>query len=152
MGLSSEYDLCRPHVNQLDLRLINGRDWERGSRVFFPDGTVEYEARKGRDSTALVGTFETGIRYLGGLIGAYDLSGDELMLERAEDLARLLCKGFETSTGLLMGKFDAGRLVPALCRPVIVQTRATPDRRVTRRAVKRPFIRSAECHLQKSDR
>jgi mannosyl-oligosaccharide alpha-1,2-mannosidase len=109
MGLSSEFDLCRPHVNQLDLHLINGKDWARGKRTFATDGSVESEEKEGRDPTAHVATFETGIRYLGGLIGAYDLSGDQLMLERAEDLGRLLARGFDTPSGLLMGRFDAGR-------------------------------------------
>ncbi len=63
----------------------------------------------GRDVRAKVGTFETGIRYLGGLIGAYDLSGDMLMLERGKDMAEVLLRAFDTPSGLPINWFDAGR-------------------------------------------
>jgi hypothetical protein len=53
--------------------------------------------------------FETGIRYLGGLLGAYDLSGDHLMLDRATDLAKILGRSFNTRSGLPQGtRFDPG--------------------------------------------
>lgn len=40
--------------------------------------------------TASIHAFETVIRYLGGLLSAYDLSGDELMLKRAEELGKVI--------------------------------------------------------------
>ena len=40
--------------------------------------------------------FEVTIRHLGGLISAYDLSGDEVLLAKAVELAELLYKGFDT--------------------------------------------------------
>ncbi|KAI0316014.1 mannosidase [Amylostereum chailletii] len=44
--------------------------------------------------------FETAIRHLGGLLSAYALSGDELLLDRADDLGTLLSPVFDTGSGL----------------------------------------------------
>ena len=45
-----------------------------------------------------VSLFETTIRNLGGLLSAYDLSGDEMFLEKAEDLGRRLGNGFKINS------------------------------------------------------
>ena len=45
--------------------------------------------------------FETTIRLLGGLMSAYDLSGSQLFLDKAEDLARRIAPAFNSSTGIL---------------------------------------------------
>ncbi|POW09525.1 hypothetical protein PSTT_06723 [Puccinia striiformis] len=52
--------------------------------------------------------FETVIRYMGGLISAYDLSGDELMLERAEELAEWLVPAFGTASGFPPSRYQMG--------------------------------------------
>ncbi|EIW58472.1 seven-hairpin glycosidase [Trametes versicolor FP-101664 SS1] len=44
--------------------------------------------------------FETAIRYLGGLLAAYALSGESILLDRASDLATLLEPAFNTPEGL----------------------------------------------------
>jgi len=44
--------------------------------------------------------FETTIRYLGGLLSAYALSGEPILLARADDLGRMLLPAFNTSSGL----------------------------------------------------
>ena len=44
--------------------------------------------------------FETVIRYLGGLLSAYALSKDHILLERAEDLAVALDPIFDTPSGM----------------------------------------------------
>jgi mannosyl-oligosaccharide alpha-1,2-mannosidase len=129
MGLEEEYEACREHVWKVDFRLIGGNDWARGWRADLPrdgderrseeedlnrrDYLDEYaygdeRERQGRQSHQLMGTFETGIRYLGGLVGAYDLSGDEIVLERAKELGKVLGRGFDTTSGLLLPRFDAG--------------------------------------------
>ncbi len=43
--------------------------------------------------------FETVIRYLGGLLSAYALSHEPILLERADDLATKLAGAFDTPTG-----------------------------------------------------
>lgn len=80
MNMTEEYSLARTHVRQIDFSLILGEKSVYGSL---------------KDSRT-VPIFETIIRYLGGLLSAYDLSGgDQLMLERAEDLAGWLMGAFE---------------------------------------------------------
>ncbi|KAL1412412.1 hypothetical protein Q8F55_000157 [Vanrija albida] len=100
MGLEGEYDLCRAHVNKLNFHWLQGQDWSAAYRtaanVSVPRAFVQ------------VPTFETNIRYLGGLISAYDLTGDELMLERALDLATILARSFDTASGLPASRIDPG--------------------------------------------
>jgi len=45
-----------------------------------------------------VSVFETNIRILGGLLSAYDLSGDLRLLAKAKDLADRLTFAFNTTT------------------------------------------------------
>jgi hypothetical protein len=44
--------------------------------------------------------FETVIRYLGGLLSAYALSSEPILLARAEELGRKLLPVFNSSSGL----------------------------------------------------
>lgn len=51
--------------------------------------------------SSTISTFETTIRHLGGLMSAYDLSGDKAFLDRAVDLGERLAKAFAaTNSGL----------------------------------------------------
>lgn len=43
--------------------------------------------------------FETVIRYLGGLMSAYALSNEPILLEKADELARVLSPAFNSVTG-----------------------------------------------------
>ncbi|OIW24123.1 glycoside hydrolase family 47 protein [Coniochaeta ligniaria NRRL 30616] len=61
--------------------------------------------------------FETNIRYLGGLLSAYDLSGERILLSKALDLGNMLYAAFDTPNHLPanildFGKAKTGRLVP----------------------------------------
>lgn len=51
-------------------------------------------------STEYAPFFETVIRYLGGLLSAYSLSGEPMLLARADDLGRMLLPAFNTPHGL----------------------------------------------------
>ncbi|OCF39186.1 mannosyl-oligosaccharide 1,2-alpha-mannosidase [Kwoniella heveanensis CBS 569] len=106
MGFSDEYNLCRPHVNQLNFNWVTGRDWN--NTYVSEDTTIGAVYAVARDKGVGLGVFETGIRYLGGLLGAYDLSGDQLLLERATDLAHVLSRAFTTKSGLPAGRIDPG--------------------------------------------
>ena len=44
--------------------------------------------------------FETVIRYLGGLLSAYTLSGNRMLLQKADDLGAKLLPVFNTESGL----------------------------------------------------
>ncbi|ODN87438.1 mannosyl-oligosaccharide 1,2-alpha-mannosidase [Cryptococcus wingfieldii CBS 7118] len=106
MGFSEEYNLCRPHINQLKFQWVNGRDWSQG---FVSDEINNGEVwAVQRDKVTGLPVFETGIRYLGGLLGAYDLSGDQLLLDRGIELAEILSTAFKTGSGLPTGRMDPG--------------------------------------------
>lgn len=51
------------------------------------------------DSTA-INIFETTIRHLGGLLSAYDLSGDKKLLDKSVELGNMLYAGFDTPNRL----------------------------------------------------
>ncbi|KAJ2080761.1 hypothetical protein H4R24_002853 [Coemansia sp. RSA 988] len=50
--------------------------------------------------------FETNIRYIGGLISAYELSGDRMFLRQATSLADIMLEAFDTSTGIPWQMWD----------------------------------------------
>ncbi|KAF1956144.1 seven-hairpin glycosidase [Byssothecium circinans] len=52
----------------------------------------------GKSTSYMVNTFETNIRYLGGLIAAYDLSGHEVLKKKAIEVGDLLYVGFNTDS------------------------------------------------------
>lgn len=59
-----------------------------------------------------VSVFETTIRNLGSMLSAYDLSGDEVFLEKADDLGTRLLKAFNSPSGVPHGEvelFDGGK-------------------------------------------
>ncbi|MBE3111994.1 MAG: glycoside hydrolase family 47 protein [Acidobacteria bacterium] len=47
-----------------------------------------------------VNLFETTIRHLGGLLGAYDLSGEPMLLDKAVELGNMLYMAFDTPNGI----------------------------------------------------
>ncbi len=68
------------------------RDWVRGKLNF--------------DKNKFTSVFETTIRSLGGLLGAYDWSGDPAFLEKAVDLGDRLFKAFNTLSGIPYGEIN----------------------------------------------
>ena len=50
-----------------------------------------------KSTVALLNVFETTIRYLGGLLSAYDLSGNKMLLTKAVQLGNVLYTAFDTS-------------------------------------------------------
>lgn len=60
----------------------------------------------GTSTTDNVNMFETNIRYLGGLLGAYDLSGRPVLLEKARELGDMLYAGFNTPNGMPVDFFS----------------------------------------------
>ncbi|PCH44101.1 glycoside hydrolase family 47 protein [Wolfiporia cocos MD-104 SS10] len=78
MGLNDEFARALPIVEQAD---------------FIPSPHVTNSHR------GYAPFFETVIRYLGGLLSAYALSREPLLLQRADDLGRLLSPAFNTPSG-----------------------------------------------------
>ncbi|KAK3994820.1 glycoside hydrolase [Cladorrhinum sp. PSN332] len=54
-----------------------------------------------------VNVFETTIRYLGGFLGAYDLSGDKRLLEKAREVGEFLYVAFDTPNRMPVTRWNA---------------------------------------------
>ncbi|KAK4174843.1 family 47 putative glycoside hydrolase [Triangularia setosa] len=54
-----------------------------------------------------VNVFETNIRYLGGFLAAYDLSGDRRLLRKATEVGEMLYVAFDTPNRMPMTRWDA---------------------------------------------
>ncbi|POR34218.1 alpha-1,2-Mannosidase [Tolypocladium paradoxum] len=60
----------------------------------------------GSSTSPRVNMFETNIRYLGGLLSAYDLSGRRVLLDKAVELGGLIYAGFNTENGMPVDFID----------------------------------------------
>ncbi|KAI1403040.1 glycoside hydrolase family 47 protein [Hypoxylon fuscum] len=81
--------------------------WIMGLREDF-DEAVNAVAKIdfGKSSSGRVNTFETNIRYLGGLMAAYDLSKREVLLAKAVELGDLLYGAFNTENRMPVDFID----------------------------------------------
>jgi len=71
--------------------------WIMGMRDEFDEAVAAVaEIDFGKSSTPHVNIFETNIRYLGGLLAAYDLSKRQVLLKKAVELGDLIYAGFDT--------------------------------------------------------
>jgi mannosyl-oligosaccharide alpha-1,2-mannosidase len=71
--------------------------WIMGLQEEFRDavravGRIDWNVTEARSCSL----FETNIRYLGGLLAAYDLSQDETLLRKASELGEMLYAAFDT--------------------------------------------------------
>lgn len=75
--------------------------WIMGLREEFDEAVAAVAGIDFGSSTSnRVNMFETNIRYLGGLLAAYDLSGREVLLRKAVELGDLIYAGFNTDNGM----------------------------------------------------
>jgi mannosyl-oligosaccharide alpha-1,2-mannosidase len=74
------------YIMGLDEQFQRAREWVASSLDF----NKNYEAS----------VFETTIRVVGGLLSAYDLSGDKVFLEKAKDIADRLLPAWDTPSGI----------------------------------------------------
>jgi mannosyl-oligosaccharide alpha-1,2-mannosidase len=75
--------------------------WIMGMREEFYEAVGEVaKIDFGKSTSSRVNTFETCIRYLGGLIAAYDLSGHEALKKKAVEVGDLLYAGFNTDNSM----------------------------------------------------
>lgn len=61
--------------------------------------------------------FETNIRYLGGLLSAYDLSGEPVLLRKATELGNMLYNAFDTPNRMPANSFHFERAKESLLLP-----------------------------------
>ncbi|KNC97124.1 uncharacterized protein SPPG_07516 [Spizellomyces punctatus DAOM BR117] len=94
------YNLLSTPVDALDTLYIMGLDsrYEQAKKMVIEGLRV--------DIPAVVNVFETTIRVLGGLLAAWELDGDQRLLDRAVQLGDRLVMAFETPTGLPAGHFN----------------------------------------------
>ncbi|KAH0578671.1 hypothetical protein H2248_003802 [Termitomyces sp. 'cryptogamus'] len=88
--------------NGWSITLIDAMDtmWMMGLENQFIDAVQVVAAQNfTTNSKYFVSFFETVIRYLGGLLSAYSLSGEPILLSRADDLGTFLLPIFETPSG-----------------------------------------------------
>ncbi|KAI1339222.1 family 47 glycoside hydrolase [Xylariaceae sp. FL0016] len=81
--------------------------WMMGMRDEFEDAvaaTIEIDFKK--SSLEQVNAFETTIRYLGGFLAAYDLSGDQRLLRKAREVGEMLYVAFDTPNRMPITRWD----------------------------------------------
>jgi mannosyl-oligosaccharide alpha-1,2-mannosidase len=83
-------------IDSLDTLYIMGMKEEFQRAVKF----ISEELRQFKDIDHDVSVFETTIRVLGGLLSAYELSGENSLLEKAKQIADRLLPAFESNTGV----------------------------------------------------
>ncbi|KAI4355898.1 hypothetical protein L6164_004626 [Bauhinia variegata] len=93
-GVNSFGGLGATVIDSLDTLYIMGLD-EQFQKA---RGWVETSLDFNKDYEASV--FETTIRVVGGLLSAYDLSGDKLFLDKAREIADRLLPAWDTPTGI----------------------------------------------------
>jgi len=93
---------CNRNWNELGNTLVDSLDtlWLMGLRKEFAEARDWVRDELSYDKDVYVSSFETTIRSLGGLLAAYDWSGDAAFLDKAEDLGDRLLKAFDTKSGL----------------------------------------------------
>ncbi|KAJ3207666.1 hypothetical protein HDU82_003484, partial [Entophlyctis luteolus] len=91
----SNYSLLNTPVDALDTLLIMGMNEEYAAARDLVFERLDFSA-----INTQVSLFETTIRILGGLLSAYDLSGDRRLVEKAVELADRLLPAFNTPTGI----------------------------------------------------
>ncbi|ATY59985.1 class I alpha-mannosidase [Cordyceps militaris] len=95
--------------------LVDGLDalWMLGLKDEFEEAlAVVAELDFGKSTDARVNIFETTIRYLGGILAAYDLSKREALLKKAVELGDMLYSAFDTKHLFPVDfmQFESGKL------------------------------------------
>ncbi|PRT54600.1 Mannosyl-oligosaccharide 1,2-alpha-mannosidase [Wickerhamiella sorbophila] len=93
-------------VDSIDTMMLMGLDDEVKEARDWIEKNLDY------DIDMPVSVFETTIRMLGGLLSAYYLSGDEMYLEKARDLADRILPAFGSPTGIPTEEVNLKRGVP----------------------------------------
>ena len=81
--------------------------WIMGFRVDFEQAVAAIEGIDfGSSTSKVISVFETTIRYLGGLLSAYDLSGNSILLKKAIELGEMLYVAFDTPNRMPVPYWD----------------------------------------------
>ncbi|KAJ2401586.1 hypothetical protein GGI23_001300 [Coemansia sp. RSA 2559] len=94
MGMQDEYTEAKDHVRTID----------------FTKSPADFR----------VPMFEMTIRALGGLLGAYELDNDPMLLQKAQEVGDTLAIAFETSSGLPSTHVDLNNRKPAMATTICI--------------------------------
>ena len=101
IGYDNWGGMCTTLVDSLDTL------WLMGMKTEFWEGRNWIQEHLDYTKvTKFISVFETTIRNLGGLLSAYDLSGDKIFLDKAEDLGERMLKAFDSPSGLPYSETD----------------------------------------------
>lgn len=86
----------------MSVTLVDALDtlWVMGLKDEFDEAVQFIKTSLTFSRAGSVSVFETTIRELGGLLSAYDLSQEPVLLKKAEELGNLLLPAFDTNTGI----------------------------------------------------
>ena len=92
----------------MGVTLVDSLDtlWILGLKDEFNDARDWVTRHMTYKKASTVSVFETTIRVLGGLLAAYDFSGDAIFLSKARELGDMLSPAFSTSSGIATGQVD----------------------------------------------
>ncbi|KAK5137035.1 hypothetical protein LTR08_001044 [Meristemomyces frigidus] len=75
--------------------------WIMGFKSEFEEAvTAAVQLDLSTSTTETINVFETTIRHLGGFLAAYDMSGDERLLDKAREFGEMLIRAFDTPNHL----------------------------------------------------
>jgi mannosyl-oligosaccharide alpha-1,2-mannosidase len=78
--------------------------WIMGFKEYFYEAVEAVAAIDfGKSDMKTISVFETTIRYLGGMLSAYDLSREPVLLEKAVQLGEMLYRAFDTTNNTPLG-------------------------------------------------
>lgn len=94
----------------MGVTLVDSLDtlWLMGLREEFDDAKNWIEHSLTFSHAGTISVFETTIRELGGLLSAFDLSGEAIFLDKAKELGNLLMPAFHTPTGIPYAMINLG--------------------------------------------
>jgi mannosyl-oligosaccharide alpha-1,2-mannosidase len=86
----------------MGVTLVDSLDtlWLMGMKTEFKEATEWVRDHLSFSHVGQVSVFETTIRSLGGLLSAYDWSGESILLEKALDLGERLARSFDCDSGI----------------------------------------------------
>eukprot|EP01028_Stygiella_incarcerata_P011186 TRINITY_DN6201_c0_g1_i1.p1 TRINITY_DN6201_c0_g1~~TRINITY_DN6201_c0_g1_i1.p1 ORF type:complete len:627 (+),score=182.35 TRINITY_DN6201_c0_g1_i1:93-1973(+) len=82
--------------------------WLMGLKEEFYEGVEWIRKNLSFDKKQGISLFETTIRHLGGLLSAYELSGEKVLLEKADDLGKRMLPAFDTPSGIPRSTINLG--------------------------------------------
>ncbi|RGB32152.1 Glycoside Hydrolase Family 47 protein [Rhizophagus diaphanus] len=92
--------------------------WIMDLKEEFKNATEHISHINFNSSVIPISIFETTIRYLGGMLSAYELSGDEILLEKAKQLGEAMIPCFNSPTGLPYNNWNLTRgLIDSTYKP-----------------------------------